>query len=427
MNRHSILIVDDDKLILEMLSIAFKKLDCDVITAENGQEGLQKVIDLKPSIIISDWHMPELDGLGMFLQVKRSPHTKHIPFVFLTTTDDPEVRAALLEIGVEDYWTKPFNIREVAVRAKKLLERVDMMAQLNKELNKERETIRLNPLSAEDHLTEMTNGRYKIISQIGSGGMGIVYKAHDLKYDCDVAIKLLRAEYISDESAMRRFAREAAAATRIIHPNVIRTYEYGIIPNGQAYISMELLSGSSLDIELEKTPIIPLKRALNIMYQTCLGIEASHKQGVIHRDLKTNNIFLIDTVEKTDQVKVLDFGIAILANTPDHARITDSNSALGTPLYISPEQITGGQLDHRSDIYSLGVVFYEMLAGIPPFDGTIYELLLCHGHKTPVHIKTFANIEDTLAELVMRMLAKSPSERPDSAEEIAEVIKKVGL
>lgn len=413
MSKRSILIIDDDKQVLSILKVAFKNLDCEILTAQNGKEALPIIIDAMPSIIISDWHMPELDGLGLFLQVKKSPYTKHIPFIFLTATDDSEVRAALLENGVEDYWSKPFNTRELKVRAQRLLERLDTIAESH------RERASRPPVTTPTGGSDLINNRYKITDTIGFGGMGIVYCAHDLKTDKQVALKVLRAEYVSDELAIRRFAREAAAATKVKHPHIVDTLEYGLLATGQAYLSMELLSGHSLDQELRDKINIPFVRAATIVKQVCLAISELHKQSIVHRDLKPSNIYLLNTQDGRVHVKILDFGIALLNQNPKLTRLTDSNSMMGTPLYLSPEQASGYDIDGRSDIYSLGVVFYEMLAGIPPFDGTAYELINQHLTTTPVHLSHLCSVENEVCSLVMKMLEKRPEDRPQDALEIA--------
>lgn len=417
MSKRSILIIDDDKQVLSILKTAFKNLDCEILTAQNGQEALPIIIDTMPSIIISDWHMPELDGLGLFLQVKKSPYTKHIPFIFLTATDDAEVRAALLENGVEDYWSKPFNTRELKVRAQRLLERLDTIAESHCERASMR-TLITTPTSGSD----VINNRYKITDTIGFGGMGIVYCAHDLKTETQVALKVLRAEYVSDDLAVRRFAREAAAATKVKHPNIVNTFEYGLLSTGQAYLSMELLNGHPLDQELREKIHIPFIKAVEIVRQVCLAISELHKHSIVHRDLKPSNIYLLDTPDGSVQVKILDFGIALLNQNPELTRLTDNNSMMGTPLYLSPEQASGYDIDGRSDIYSLGVVFYEMLAGIPPFDGTAYEIINQHLTKKPVHLKHLCNVEQEVCELVMKMLEKKPGDRPQNASEIAKLL-----
>ncbi len=419
MDKHCILIADDDFLTLKILKKAFQDLDCEIITAENGQEALQLCVDQRPSLIISDWHMPVLDGIGLFLQVKNSPHTHHIPFVFLTTSDDEEVKIALLETGVEDYWNKPFNVREIAVRTKKILSRLGSPQQARHPDS----TLIDQSATKNINIDKILNNKYGLIEPLGQGGMGLVYRAKDLVKQQDVALKLLRHEYVSNIVEVRRFAREASAAMRIKHINVIETYEYGIIPSGQAYIVMEVLSGTSLMSHLIKHVMVDTRWAAKVMKQVCLGVLAAHQQGVVHRDLKPNNIFLINDAVIDPFVKVLDFGIAFLQGTSDETdkendleRLTDPNIIVGTPEYMSPEQIRKRDVNKETDIYSLGVIFYEILSGQVPFLGSEVDILISHINTEPTHISSKTSIDSKLANLIMQMLAKDPKNRPQLEE-----------
>lgn len=423
MDKHCILIADDDFLTLKILKKALQELDSEIITAENGQEALQLCVDHQPSLIISDWHMPVLDGIGLFLQVKNSPHTQHIPFIFLTTSDDEEVKIALLETGVEDYWNKPFNVREIAVRTKKILSRLGSPQQA-----RQPHTNIIDPnITKNIHINKILNNKYRLIEPLGQGGMGIVYRAQDLVKEQTIALKLLRHEYVSNITEVRRFAREAAAAMRIKHPNVIETYEYGIIPSGQAYIVMEVLSGNSLMSHLVKHVMVDINWAAKVMGQVCQGVLAAHQQGVVHRDLKPNNIFLLNDTFINPFIKVLDFGIAFLQNIEnetqesDLERLTDPNIIVGTPEYMSPEQIRKRDVNKETDIYSLGIIFYELLCGQVPFSGSEVDILISHINLEPPHISNKISINNQLANLIMQMLAKDPNQRP-SLEEIIQIL-----
>jgi serine/threonine protein kinase len=428
MDKHCVLIADDDSLTLKILKKALQELDCEIVTAEDGQQALSLCVEKRPSLIISDWHMPELDGIGFFLQIKNSPHTKHIPFVFLTTSDDEEVKIALLETGVEDYWNKPFNVREIAVRTRKILGRLGSPQQA-----REPNSVHITEDNSKTLESQrLLNNKYRLLDPLGKGGMGVVYLAYDETKQQNVALKLLRHEYISNITEVRRFAREAAAALRIKHPNVIETYEYGIIASGQAYIVMEMLSGISLMNYLSKHVFVSASWAAKVMAQVSSATLAAHQQGVIHRDLKPNNIFLLNDAYSNDKprVKVLDFGIAFLqdkntdssANPSDSERLTDPNIIVGTPEYMSPEQIRNREVNKETDIYSLGIIFYELLSGNVPFIGDDVDVLISHINSQPIPIsQKVKNLDPVLSELIMEMLAKDPKMRP-SLEEIISIL-----
>ncbi|MFO7564821.1 MAG: serine/threonine-protein kinase [Enhygromyxa sp.] len=204
--------------------------------------------------------------------------------------------------------------------------------------------------------------RYEITRVIGEGGMGVVYEAYDTQVDRDVAIKVVRSECLSDHKFLTRFRREMEVTTRLRHPSTIRVFEHGEAEDGRPYMVMELLTGESLAERLERGRI-PEIEALQYARQIAESLSEAHENGIFHRDLKPDNIF-IESVGVSTVVKVLDFGIA---GGLDATRLTRAGEVFGTPQYMSPEQCNGLPLDHRTDIYSLGCILYEMIEGRPPF------------------------------------------------------------
>jgi eukaryotic-like serine/threonine-protein kinase len=205
-------------------------------------------------------------------------------------------------------------------------------------------------------------GRYDITRVIGEGGMGVVYEAYDTQVDRDVAIKVVRSECLSDHKFLTRFRREMEVTTRLRHPSTIRVFEHGEAEDGRPYMVMELLTGASLAERLEQGRV-PEIEALQHARQIAESLSEAHENGIFHRDLKPDNIF-IESVGVSTVVKVLDFGIA---GGLDATRLTRAGEVFGTPQYMSPEQCNGLPLDHRTDIYSLGCILYEMIEGRPPF------------------------------------------------------------
>lgn len=265
--------------------------------------------------------------------------------------------------------------------------------------------------------------KYHLEQQIGRGGMGTVYAATHRELERGVAVKLLQSDFVSDPNALERFRREALAAARLNHQNVADVFDYGTLPDGSAYIVMELVEGVTLRRYLDVRPEVDIAAAVEIVKQSCLGVEAAHRRHIIHRDIKPSNIVVTLDYRRALLVKVLDFGIAKLREPASTGMtLTNQGGLIGTPRYMSPEQCAGGNADIRSDIYSLGVVLYELIADRPPFDApSPTAIALKHLHDQPPPIENAsANIPDSLVRLVMQALSKSPDQRPQTASSFAE-------
>jgi serine/threonine-protein kinase len=263
-------------------------------------------------------------------------------------------------------------------------------------------------------------GRYEIQSVLGKGGMGIVYKAHDRELDDLVAIKTLRGEVLSaDPSLLDRFKQEIRLARRITHPNVLRTHDLGE-SNGLKFLSMEFVKGLTLKHLLETGEILPTPVGLRIAKQVCAGLAAAHEVGVIHRDIKPQNII----IEPTGGLKIMDFGIARL--TEDRG-MTATGTVIGTPDYMSPEQARGLPLDYRSDIYSTGVVLYEVFTGSLPFEGdSPLAVVLKHvNDPPPLPQSKNPRIDPKIAAIVMKCMEKDAGARFQSVGELYEALAKV--
>ena len=266
----------------------------------------------------------------------------------------------------------------------------------------------------ETHLGEVL-GTYRLDELLGKGGMGFVYRAEHVKLGRAVALKLLRADYSRRRDAVLRFFQEAKTVNRVRHRNIVDVTDFVELDDGTTFIIMELLRGQSLG-KWARTGI-DLPRALAVLVQICDGLGAAHAVGVIHRDLKPDNVIVVLTPDGGELVKLLDFGVAKLVNREDEdiGFQTAAGSVIGTPAYMSPEQAGGMAIDHRSDIYSLGAIMYEMFCGQPMFRGRSFgEYVRKHLTEIPVlprHTDGGAAIDPRLEALIMRSLAKDPNER----------------
>src|SRR5262245_13570268 len=268
------------------------------------------------------------------------------------------------------------------------------------------------------------DGRYRLDKLIGEGGMGDVYRATHVHIDTEFAVKLVKPEFVANQTAIKRFRREANAAGRIHHPNAVRVTDFGVTPERIVYLVMELVQGHSLRSLMRNEKKLDYIRAVRIVLQICGALEAAHRGGVIHRDLKPDNI-LIEKVHDTERVKVLDFGIAKLKETKTDAFLTQAGTIIGTPQYMSPEQCQGKPLDPASDIYSIGILLYEMLSGTVPFDGeSILQVVYDQLHAPPRPLREISpDTPAPLAQVVMRALEKEPADRQSSATQLSDELK----
>ena len=280
---------------------------------------------------------------------------------------------------------------------------------------------------------EVIAGRFELLSVLGRGGGGEVFKAKQLNIEREIAIKLLPTDAMSDLDAMRRFEREARLISRLRHPNTITVYEFDRTPSGLLYIAMELVEGVTLKDLLKAEMHLPPQRAVRILRQILKSLAEAHSIGIIHRDIKPANIMLCDMHGERDFVKVLDFGVAtVLSDSknadPQHADdVTVTMEIVGTPQYMAPEQFRSQNLTATADLYSLGIVAYEMLAGYTPFAGdTLNDILIKHLFDPVPSLPKFVQDYPALVEVVTCALEKKPEDRFPSAEAMLGAVKNWG-
>ena len=267
-------------------------------------------------------------------------------------------------------------------------------------------------------LGRVIDGRYRVEKPIGEGGMGIVYAISHAVLGKRMALKVLRGDMAKDADVVQRFMQEAQSATSIGHANIIDISDFGRLPDGSVYFVMEYLDGQSLSKMISNGGSVPMATALHIIKQIASALEAAHARGIVHRDMKPDNIYLVRQGSDDRFVKVLDFGIAKVGGA--NSKLTRTGMIFGTPHYMSPEQAAGQSVDRRTDIYALGVIMYEMFTGKVPFDGdTFMGILSKHMFEQPippsqVQGKGLGAIED----IILKALAKKQEDRYQSMAEL---------
>ena len=269
------------------------------------------------------------------------------------------------------------------------------------------------------NITSVLESRYQILKELGRGGMGIVFQAHDKQLREQVAIKILSPILSTNSEALERMKREVSAARRVTHPNVIRIHDI-FETGGLNYVSMEYFHGSNLKEVIRKNGAMSMIEGFQIAAQICDGVEAAHKQGVIHRDLKSQNII----VDAAGQLKIIDFG---LASTTHAEGMTATGLIMGTPEYMAPEQVAGKKVDERADLYSIGIILYELFTGSVPFTG---ESAIAIGFKqikeNPVTpSERNKSISPELDQIIHKLLEKNPADRYRSVSELKKDLERI--
>ncbi len=424
-SEHTLLVVDDEEMNRDVLSRRLERKGYQVVVASGGREAIDTVAGQPIDLVLLDVMMPEVDGLQV-LQVLRRRHSQtQLPIIMATAKGESEDVVRALELGANDYVVKPLDFPVVLARVESQL-RSRAAAPKSVDDQGDRE-----PSPSEVGPGVTLAGKYRLDALMGSGTFGAVYRARHLELAHDVAVKVLRSAMSADPEALSRFRSEGAAACRLSHPNAVAVHDSGVTGGDVAYLVMELLDGVSLDRELAESGMLAPRRAAELLLPVLEVLAEAHEAGLIHRDVKPGNVFL-HRARGREVVKVLDFGIAkLMGETATSQQLTRDGLLVGTPTYMAPERLNNEDYDGRSDVYSVGVMLFLMLAGRLPYvaeRGDLMALVVQHMRQPVPSVREHApGVSAEIEAVVTRALAKSPEERPNARDLARQLAAAVGL
>jgi len=388
-----ILIVDDNAYNLEVLSRRLERRGYAVVCAENGTEALALIKTDPPDLVLLDIMMPGINGLEVLAEARRRFSKTSLPIIMVTSKGESEDVVEALNEGANDYIMKPIDF-PVA------LARIQTQLSQKQEFSSFAKTKITYSLNEGDPF-----GIYTLREKIGQGGMGAVYKAYDPGLDRVVALKVILPGNELTKAKVERFTREARAIAKIRHPHIVNVYDIGERP--QYYFTMDFIDGDNLSHHI-KTHGLDLSRTVDICAKIASALDAAHAKGIVHRDLKPSNIML----DVHGEPHLMDFGLAKLES--EEEQITRTGDLLGTPEYMAPEQVdpSYGEVNHRSDIYALGSILYEMLTDKAPFTGTPIRILWQKLNEQPVRPGTHhPEIPEALDAICLKAMARDQDDR----------------
>jgi serine/threonine protein kinase/CheY-like chemotaxis protein len=421
--KFRLLVVDDNERNRDIISRQLGRRDYDVLTADGGASGLAMIESEDIDLVILDIMMPRIDGIEVLRRVRKKYSLAQLPIIMATAKTDSQDIVQCAELGANDHVGKPIDFDVLAAKVQTLLRLKAVAAPARSDADE--------PTLDELKAGVLLAGKYRLEDEIGVGAFGTVYRAHHQGLDFDVAVKVLQAGLTAKTGALKRFQREGAAACRVRHPNAVAVSDYGVTETGVAFLVMELLEGQPLTDELKALGKISPQRTSEILTPVCDVLAEAHAKNLVHRDIKPENVFL-HQAHQGEVVKVLDFGIAkLMGEAVVQDNLTADGWFVGTPSYMAPERFARTDYDGRADVYSLGVMLFEMLTGVRPFRTFSKDPMLMiaqHTHKAPPTLRSFnPDLPVELEEPVAWALRKDPQQRPDAmtlAQEFARQVEK---
>lgn len=413
-----LLVVDDNEMNRDMLARRLQKQGYAVETAADGFQVIELVGTQAFDLILLDIMMPRLTGLEALRTLRERYSPTDLPIIMVSAKDESADVVQALELGANDYVTKPIDFPVVLARVQSQL-RLKRTAKL---VHAGAAHLPVAPSLTEIRPGVVLADKYRLESKLGAGGFGVVYRATHVALDHQVAVKVLQSDLVpgSDRSdELARFQLEGISACRVSHPNAVSVLDFSVTTTGVAYLVMELLEGEPLSEELRRQGTLTPMRCAEILLPVCDVLAAAHAAGIIHRDIKPANVFL-HRGRGGEIVKVLDFGIAKLvgdARGDQYDTLTLDGTVLGTPAYMAPERLRNLPYDGRADVYSLGVMLYQMLAGHPPFKAQdpVAVAIQQISAQPPRLRDVNSTVPEAVEAVVMQALSKDPRERPAAA------------
>ena len=416
--RQRILIVDGDAGARNLLALRLSNEGYSTDAAADGASALEMVHTNSPSLILSETVLAGMDGFALLDALRREG--RNVPFVFLSARSDAlSINKGLL-LGAADFLAKPINTEVLLTKVQKILGQAVDAGDMSSRLalsDVERGGGESYPTLTYSQLAPGVSilGRFRIEADLGEGGMGHVFRARDERLGDDVVIKVMKGTLAEDRKSVEHFKREIRLARRISHPAVVRIFDFFEV-GALRFVTMEYLEGTDLANEIDRRGAFPILVAIRLSIEFFEGLAAAHDIGVVHRDIKPNNVFLLSG----GHVKILDFGIA-QGLDPQKPDATMTPSLLGTPDYMSPEQLLGERVDRRTDLYSAGVMLYELVTATMPYndsDRTVRASARIQ-HDAPPPSSRNAKVTPELDAIILKLLARDRNERYGDARDVA--------